>query len=52
MPSLPYNSTAIEALIILGRSYTQLAVRSKPVRLNIYSESDDIGGIISKLRAM
>jgi hypothetical protein len=52
MPSLSYNPTAIKALIILGCSRAQLAVRSKPVRLNIRLGSDNISGIISKLRAM
>ena len=52
MPSLSYNPTAIKAPIISGRSYARLAVRSKPIRLNIRLGSADIGGIISKLRAM
>jgi len=52
MPSLSHDPTAVEAPIILGRSRAQLAVRSKPVRLNMRSGSDDIGGIVSKLRAM
>jgi len=52
MPSLSHDLTAIEAPIISGRSRARLAVRSKPVRLNIRSGSNDIGGIVSKSRAM
>ena len=52
MPSLSHDPTAIKALIILGLSCAQLAVRSKPVRLNIRSGSNDIGGTVSRLRAM
>ena len=52
MPSLSHDPTAIEAPIISGRSRARLAVRSKPVRLNMRSGSDDIGGIVSRLRAM
>ena len=40
MPSLSHDPTAIEALIISGRSRARLAVRSKPVRLNIRSVVD------------
>ena len=52
MPSLSHDPTAIEAPIISGRSRALLAVRSKPVRQNIRLGSDDIGGIVSKSRAM
>ena len=52
MPSLSHDPTAIEAPIISGHSHARLAVRSKPVRLNMHSESEDIGGIVSKSRAM
>ena len=49
---LSSTGAAIKALIILGYSRTRLAVRSKPVRLNIYLGSNNIGGIVIKLRAM
>ena len=52
MPSLPHNSTGIKALIISGCSHARLVVRSKPVRLNIRSGSNDIGRIVIKLRAI
>jgi len=37
MPSLSHDPTTIEAPIISGYSRARLAVRSKPVRLNIRS---------------
>ena len=52
MPSLSHDPTAIEALIISGRSRARLAVRSKPVRLNMRSGSNNIGGIVSRSSAM
>ena len=52
MPSLSYNPTAIEALIISSHNHMQLVVKSKPVRLNIYSRSNNIDKIINKLRAI
>jgi len=52
MPSLSHDPTAIEAPIISGRNRARLAVRSTPVRQNIRLGSDDIGGIVSKSRAM
>jgi hypothetical protein len=42
MPSLFHNPTTIKALIILGCSYIQLAIRSKPIRLNIYLGSNNM----------
>ena len=42
MPSLSHDPTAIEAPIISGRSRARLAVRSKPVRLNICLGSANI----------
>jgi hypothetical protein len=42
MPSLSHDPTAIKVPIISGRSRARLAVRSKPVRLNIRSGSADI----------
>ena len=52
MPSLSHDPTAINALIILGYSYTQLVVRSKPIRLNIRLGSNNISRIVIKLRAI
>ena len=51
-PSLSYNLIAIKAPIILDCSHAQLAVRSKPIRLNMHLGSNNIGGIIIKLKAM
>jgi hypothetical protein len=51
-PSLFHDPTAIEAPIISDGSRARLAVRSKPVRLNMRSGSNDIGGIVIKSRAM
>ena len=52
MPSLSHDPTAIEALIMSGRSRARSAVRSKPVMLNIRSGSTNISGIVSKSRAI
>jgi hypothetical protein len=51
-PSLSHDPIAIKALIISNCSHARLTVRSKPVRLNMRSGSDDIGGIVIKSRAM
>ena len=50
MLSLSYNFIAIETLI--GYSCIQLAVKSKPIRLNVYLESNNISKIIIKLKAI
>ena len=52
MPSLSHDPTAINALIISGRSYTRIAVRSKPIRLNVRLGSNNIGRIVIKSRAI
>jgi len=48
MPSLSHDPTAIKVPIILGLSRARLAMKSKPVRLNIRSGSNDIGGTVSR----
>ena len=52
MPFLSQDPIAIEAPIMSDCRCARLEVRSKPVRLNMRSGSDDIGAIVIKLSAM